>query len=152
MNKIHLLIAAMIALFALLITKGDSLMPRGIRNKNPGNIEDNGTQWRGRLGNDGRFIIFDKPEHGIRAIARILNTYQSKYNITTLEGIINRWAPPHENNTDAYISHAEKSLKISRHTPIGFQHYEPLIKVIIKHENGVQPYSDEVIRNGIAAA
>ncbi|NCO44923.1 MAG: structural protein, partial [Vibrio sp.] len=115
-------------------------------------IEDNGTKWRGRMGNDGRFIIFDKPEHGIRAIARILNTYQDKYGINTLEGIILRWAPPHENDTDSYIKHAEKELKISRHTPIGAQHYESLIKVIIKHENGVQPYSDKVIQDGIAAA
>jgi len=104
------------------------------------------------MGNDGRFIIFDKPEHGIRAIARILNTYQDKYGINTLEGIILRWAPPHENDTDSYIKHAEKELKISRHTPIGAQHYESLIKVIIKHENGVQPYSDKVIQDGIAAA
>lgn len=141
-----------VAAVLLLITKGDSLMPRGIRNKNPGNIEDNGTAWRGRMGNDGRFIIFDTPENGIRAIARILNTYQSKYGINTLHGIIHRWAPSHENNTEAYIQHAEKELKISRHTPIGFQHLESLIKVIIKHENGVQPYSDKVIRNGIAAA
>lgn len=126
--------------------------PKGIRNNNPGNIEDNGTPWRGRVGDDGRFIIFDKPENGIRAIARTLDTYNNKYGINTLERIISRWAPPIENNTDAYIAHAEKALKISRHTPIGEQHKAALIKVIIKHENGMQPYSDKVIYDGIAAA
>lgn len=126
--------------------------PRGIRNNNPGNIEDNGTPWRGRQGNDGRFIIFDKPENGIRAIARTLNTYDNKYGINTLERIISRWAPPFENNTESYIQHAERALKISRHTPIGAQHKAGLIKVIIQHENGVQPYSDKVIHDGIAAA
>jgi len=135
-----------------LSTKGDSLMPRGIRNNNPGNIEDNGIDWRGHRGSDGRFIIFDKPEHGIRAIARILNTYQTKYGINTVEGIISRWAPPHENNTDAYIAHAEKVLKVSRLEPIGREHYEKLIRVIIQHENGVQPYSSKVINDGIALA
>ncbi|MBE4607425.1 structural protein [Vibrio navarrensis] len=141
-----------VATLLLLFIKGDSHMPRGIRNRNPGNIEDNGTAWRGRMGNDGRFIIFDTPENGIRAIARIIQTYRTKHGLNTLEGIINRWAPPHENNTDAYIRHAEKALNILRHEAIGQQHLEPLIKVIIKHENGVQPYSDKVIRDGIAAA
>lgn len=126
--------------------------PKGIRNNNPGNIEDNGTPWRGRVGDDGRFIIFDKPENGIRAISRILDTYNSNYGINTLEKIISRWAPPVENDTESYIRHAEQALKISRHVPVGEQHKAALIKVIIQHENGVQPYSDKVIYDGIAAA
>ncbi|WP_406733440.1 structural protein P5 [Vibrio scophthalmi] len=126
--------------------------PRGIRNNNPGNVEDNGTPWVGRKGNDGRFIIFDRAENGIRAIARILLTYEKKYGINTLNDIISRWAPPVENNTEAYIQHAERELKISRHTPIGEQHKAALIKVIIKHENGQQPYSDKVIYDGIKSA
>lgn len=130
----------------------DMAKPKGIRNNNPGNIEETGTPWRGRVADDGRFIIFDKPENGIRAISRILDTYSNKYGINTLERIINRWAPPVENDTESYIQHAEKVLKVSRHTPIGFQHRLDLIKVIIKHENGVQPYSDQVIYDGIAAA
>lgn len=125
--------------------------PRGVRNNNPGNIEDNGTPWRGRVGNDGRFIVFDNPVNGIRAISRILDTYSSN-GFTTLEKIISRWAPPVENNTESYIQHAEKALKLTRYTPIGEQHKAALIKVIIQHENGVQPYSDKVIYDGIAAA
>jgi len=127
------------------------MAPKGIRNKNPGNIEDNGTPWRGYMGNDGRFIIFDSPVNGIRAIARILNTYRSKYRINTIEGVINRWAPPVENDTNAYIEHAENALKTPRNKPLGQDQYVDLIKVIIKHENGVQPYSDEVIHAGIQA-
>ncbi|MBF4328050.1 structural protein P5, partial [Vibrio anguillarum] len=83
-------------------------MTRGIRNNNPANIEDNGTPWRGRMGNDGRFIIFDSPVNGIRALARILNTYKVKHGLNTIEGIINRFAPPVENDTNSYIAHAEK--------------------------------------------
>lgn len=126
--------------------------PRGIRNNNPGNIEDRGTPWRGYVGSDGRFIIFDQAENGIRAIARILKTYNDKYQVNTLQKIIERWAPPFENDTEAYIRHAERELKISRHVPIGEQHKAALIKVIIKHENGQQPYSDKVIHDGIRAA
>ncbi|WP_406733481.1 structural protein [Vibrio scophthalmi] len=126
--------------------------PRGIRNNNPGNIEDRGTPWRGYVDNDGRFIIFDTPVNGIRAIARILDTYRSKYGVTTLDSIIKRWAPPFENDTESYIKHAERELQISRHVPVGEQHKAALIKVIIKHENGQQPYSDKVINDGIRAA
>ncbi|ASF93720.1 structural protein [Vibrio anguillarum] len=127
-------------------------MTRGIRNNNPANIEDNGTPWRGRMGNDGRFIIFDSPVNGIRALARILNTYKVKHGLNTIEGIINRFAPPVENDTNSYIAHAEKVVGVPRNMPLTPDKYPSLIKVIIKHENGVQPYSDEVINAGIAAA
>jgi len=133
-------------------SQGNEMKPRGIRNNNAGNIEDNGTPWRGRQGNDGRFVIFDTPENGIRAIARILDTYINKHGINTLEGIISRWAPPVENDTESYIKHAEHALNISRNTPIGEHHKADLIKVIVQHENGQQPYSDKVIYDGIAAA
>ncbi|MBF4365893.1 structural protein P5, partial [Vibrio anguillarum] len=111
------------------------------RNNNPANIEDNGTPWRGRMGNDGRFIIFDSPVNGIRALARILNTYKVKHGLNTIEGIINRFAPPVENDTNSYIAHAEKVVGVPRNMPLTPDKYPSLIKVIIKHENGVQPYS-----------
>lgn len=153
MNQKQWLLMAVTAAAALLLLKGDVVKkPRGIRNNNPGNIEDNGTPWRGRLGNDGRFIIFDNAVNGVRAISRILNTYRSRYGLNTIEGIINRWAPPFENNTNAYIAHAEKALNTRRNVPLNKSQYADLIKVIILHENGQQPYSDEVIHAGIAAA
>lgn len=152
MNQKHWLLMAAITAAVLLLVKGSSIVTRGIRNNNPANIEDNGTPWRGRMGNDGRFIIFDSPVNGIRALARILNTYKAKHNLNTIEGIINRFAPPVENDTNSYIAHAEKVVGVPRNMPLTPDKYPSLIKVIIKHENGVQPYSDEVINAGIAAA
>lgn len=151
MNSKQLLMLATLAALLILI-KGDSMAPRGIRNKNPGNLEDNGTPWRGRLGNDGRFIIFDSSLNGIRAMARTLKTYRNNHNIRTIEGIINRWAPSVENDTNAYVAHAEKVLNTPRNMPLHDGQYADLIKVIIKHENGIQPYSDEVIHAAIQAA
>ncbi len=152
MNQKHWLLMAAITAAVLLSIKGSSIVTRGIRNNNPANIEDNGTPWRGRMGNDGRFIIFDSPVNGIRALARILNTYKVKHGLNTIEGIINRFAPPVENDTNSYIAHAEKVVGVPRNMPLTSDKYPSLIKVIIKHENGVQPYSDEVINAGIAAA
>lgn len=152
MNQKYWLLMAAITAAVLLSIKGSSIMTRGIRNNNPANIEDNGTPWRGRMGNDGRFIIFDSPVNGIRALARILNTYKVKHGLNTIEGIINRFAPPVENDTNSYIAHAEKAVGVPRNMPLTPDKYPSLIKVIIKHENGVQPYTDEVINAGIAAA
>lgn len=151
----YIYIAALGAATLFFLLPGDSMkQTRGIRNNNPGNIRGNNAyQWRGEVGRDDLdFVVFDAPENGIRAIARTLNTYSNKYGINTLKDIISRWAPSIENNTEAYIQHAEQALKISRHTPIGEQHKADLIKVIIQHENGSQPYSNKVIYDGIRAA
>ncbi|WP_459782394.1 structural protein [Photobacterium sp. R1] len=126
--------------------------PRGIRNNNPGNIEDNGTQWRGRVGDDGRFVIFDTPENGIRALARTLKTYRNKYGLMTVRGIINRWAPPVENDTASYVNHVSNSLGVTPDTALSESQAMAIVPVIIRHENGQQPYSVEVLNAGISAA
>lgn len=77
--------------------------PRGIRNNNPGNIEAGGSKWEGATGSDGRFLQFAEMEWGVRALMRTLMTYYKKYDIDTVRGIISRWAPPNENNTERYI-------------------------------------------------
>lgn len=132
--------------------------PRGIRMNNPGNIKEpkgGGIEWVGERATDDDPIFeeFTQPVYGIRALARILLVYQNKYDLYTLRGIINRWAPPRDNNdTEAYIHSVAKSMPIPM--PPGYTFrlknskviFEGLIKAIIKHENGCQPYSDELIR------
>jgi len=85
-------------------------MTRGIRNCNPLNIRRvAGTSWRGEDRNpavpDKQFVQFRSMEWGLRAAFCLLRTYQKKYNATCIQDIISRWAPPSENNTDAYIKH-----------------------------------------------
>lgn len=120
-------------------------LPRGIRNHNPGNIEYNpSVKWRGQIGSDGRFIQFQSPEYGIRAIVKILLTYQRKYRLKNITQIINRWAPPVENNTNAYIQAVAAKLAISATAPIDINDpttARELVKAIISHENG-QKYSN----------
>ena len=130
----------------------DKSKPRGIRNNNAGNIEDNGTAWKGYTGNDGRYVIFSHPEFGIRAMNRVLNTYKNRYSINTIEEIINRWAPPNENNTQSYIASVSKSVGVGPNVELVDGHRLNLIKAIIKHENGQQPYTDETIQRGINLA
>lgn len=129
--------------------------PRGIRNNNPLNIERTATQWIGMAPYqaDQRFITFDSPAYGIRAAARILKTYETKHGLNTVAGIINRWAPPIENDSGAYIEHVAKYLGVAPNEQIDVSARLPeLIAVMTVHENGINPYSPELIAQGVALA
>lgn len=135
--------------------------PRGIRNNNPGNIRRTGdwTKWQGLAApdkqNDSAFIAFATPAWGIRALARTLVTYRDKYDLTTIRGIISRWAPPHENNTKAYVSVVANAVGVDPDDHIDVADFDTAMKLvpaIIKHENGVQPYPEDVLRAGLKLA
>lgn len=129
---------------------------RGIRNNNPGNLEASSSNpWQGQTGSDGRFAKFETPEHGIRALGRNLLSYQ-RQGIDTVSDIINRWAPPEDNNdTGAYIQAVCAQLGVGPDQQINAsdpQTLNALCAAIIKHENGNQPYSSDQISTGVNAA
>lgn len=133
---------------------GDSA--RGIRNNNPGNLEFSKTNtWVGQTGDDGRFAKFETPEHGIRALGRNLLSYQ-RQGIDTVSDIINRWAPPSDNNnTDAYIKAVCAQLGVTPDQQLDASNpdtLKALCAAIIQHENGSQPYSDQQLSTGVSAA
>jgi hypothetical protein len=131
--------------------------PRGIRNNNPGNIRRNSDPWQGLAERQGdvEFFTFKSSIYGIRALARTLITYQDKHSLRTTRQIINRWAPPVENNTNAYVRavvadtglDADQTLDMHR-----FEHLKPLVAAIIHHENGQQPYSDTQLTKALVLA
>lgn len=132
---------------------------RGLRNNNPGNIEL-GANWQGRVPNnkqtDKRFVQFVEPKWGIRAMTRIIDNYK-KRNVLTIEQIIYTWAPPSENNSDSYVKSVLNTMGLPKEAKDFIPSkqegdYLGLIKGIIKHENGLQPYSDETIKEGIKLA
>lgn len=129
---------------------------RGIRNNNPGNLEFSKTNpWSGQTGDDGRFAKFETPEHGIRALGRNLLSYQ-RQGIDTVSDIINRWAPPSDNNnTDAYIKAVCAQLGVTADQQLDASNpdtLKALCAAIIHHENGSQPYSDQQLSTGVSAA
>lgn len=133
----------------------DMTRPRGIRNNNPGNIEDSGTNWQGldEPRNDGRFLRFVDPIYGIRAMARVLDTYATKHNLNTVGGIIQRWAPSHENNSAAYAAFVADRLGVRATDRIDVIERRPeLIAAMIEMENGEQPYPSGTIEQGVALA
>ncbi|WP_122057459.1 hypothetical protein [Klebsiella pneumoniae] len=130
--------------------------PRGVRNNNPGNLEASSSNpWIGQTGSDGRFAKFETPEHGIRALGRNLISYQ-RQGIDTVGEIINRWAPPSDNNdTAAYIKAVCAQLGVTANQPLDASNpdtLQALCAAIIKHENGTQPYSTDQLSTGVSAA
>lgn len=126
---------------------------RGIRNNNPGNIRVSKDQWEGMTGDDGAFVTFDSPESGVRALGKNLLSY-GRQGYDSIEKIINRWAPPNENDTKAYIDSvvaatgipATQSLDLSNPDTLS-----ALAQAISFHETGSR-YNPEVYQKGVERA
>ncbi|VVN67556.1 hypothetical protein PS726_00192 [Pseudomonas fluorescens] len=135
--------------------------PRGVRNCNPGNIDYSPTtKWVGQLPHDpkieARFCRFDRPENGIRALAKTLLTYYRKHELNTVAGIIGRWAPSSENDTKTYASRVLSALRGRGVVePIDVENAVVLgclVRSIMHHENGGYPYGEKVIDEGVRRA
>lgn len=133
--------------------------PRGVRNNNPGNIRKSSKHWRGlapaAVQTDPEFFRFVGPEWGIRAMVAILRTYQTKYGLKTVRQLINRWAPPVENDTGAYVTAVAKAIGVGADEPVRIDEGDVmrgLVLAIIRHENGVQPYDIATINTGVRLA
>lgn len=129
--------------------------PRGIRNNNPGNIQK-GAGFQGEVeGNDPRFATFATPEDGIRAIGMNLLIYQRQHGLDTVQGILNRWAPPSENDTGAYVGQVARALGVEPNQQLDLS--DPatltgLTAAIIRHENAMQPYNAAQLEAAVSAA
>lgn len=138
---------------------------RGIRNNNPGNIDRSAAnKWQGRMPREQmtveqreekRFEVFASPAWGIRALCVLLISYQDKYGLHSVRGFINRWAPPVENDTGAYVRQVASAMGVKPDDFINLHEYRrlrPMVEAIIAHENGGNPYSADVIEEGLRLA
>ncbi|MDR0803745.1 MAG: hypothetical protein LBO08_01490 [Rickettsiales bacterium] len=90
---------------------------RAWRNNNPGNIEDGKfARNNGAIGSDGRFAIFPDRNTGWNAMVGLLST--DAYQNLTIEGAINRYASPNENNVNDYLKSIENQTGFPRITPM----------------------------------
>jgi hypothetical protein len=94
----------------------DPHAPRSVRNNNPGNIKDGSfaSSLPGYKGSDGTFAIFETPDAGAAAQARLIQSYGNR-GINSVKGIIERWAPATAdgNNTQAYIDFVARQVGVS---------------------------------------
>lgn len=133
-------------------------MTRGLRNNNPGNIRKTSDKWQGLKPNqsgDDAFFQFVSAEYGIRALAKILLNYNSNYGLRTVNDIIYRWAPPVENDTGSYVRSVANGVGVAPDNILDFSDFgtlTKLVRAIIKHENGIDPYSDATVNKGVSMA
>ena len=132
---------------------------RGVRNNNPGNIDYNkANAWQGQLGLElgvpkPRFARFDSPENGIRALGKLLLTYQDKHKLRTVSAIISRWAPSNENDTASYVRAVERLTNTKPGDTIDLRSYGVMsgfVKAIIHHENAGYEYPEAILKEGVA--
>lgn len=85
---------------------------RGVANCNPANIR-HGSRWIGLAveQNDKQFCTFKDMVFGVRALLVLLRTYKYKYDCVTLREVINKFAPPCENNTYGYMIYVRDYLR-----------------------------------------
>lgn len=136
---------------------------RAVRNANPGNVVA-GDHWQGLLpraqmtpeqAEEGRFAVFSSPKWGFRALAIILLNYVRVHHLSTIRQFISRWAPPNENDTDAYITAVSKAVGIGPDTPADFTKPDLLAKLaeaMSIHECGGWMFSESDLNAGVEMA
>ena len=130
-------------------------LPRGYRNNNPLNIRKNASNaWKGKVvpGTDPLFEQFITMAYGYRAALRLLRNYINDGH-NTIRKIINKWAPPKENNTSSYVSHVAGRTGIGADTIIDRNDQQKLCKIAYAmawSENGQPPASMDDIYAGWA--
>lgn len=127
-------------------------MPRGIRNNNPGNIRI-ADPWKGLAEKsemtefqraETAFCVFKEPEWGLRAMAILLQNYQTKHQLFTIRQMIARWAPASDNNdVNGYASFVAAALNVSPDVAVNALDatlLAKMLKAMTRRENGMAPY------------
>ena len=120
----------------------NTMLPRGYRNNNPLNIRINAdNNWQGKVlaNTDHVFEQFTSMPYGYRAALKLIRNYITNYGCNTVAKIIDKWAPPTENNTEKYIADVCKLSGLQPDTIIGYNSKTALKKMV---------YAMSIIENG----
>ena len=127
----------------------------GYKGCNPLNVKVFGNKWDGLIGNDEKqHGIFATPMDGIRAGVKVIQCYDKKYGINTVEGIISRFAAAEDSTRSAYINNVCKAVGVAPDEKLDVKNPEVMQKLItamIKQEIGGVAYSEETIVTGVLA-
>lgn len=137
--------------------------PLGLTVFNPFNLEINPNfKWIGEIQTTHPpFCQFDTIEHGLRAGYKDLITAYFRHQRTTIRAIITPFAPPSENDTEAYVRAVAAEVGLTPGQEIPIIHDQPLDQqsvfidlgaAIIHHEQGQQPFTDEQLIQAIVDA
>ena len=105
-----------------------------------------GAKWLGQEGATKGFVDFSNPDLCIRAWCKLMATYRFKYGIKTIGGIVKRFAPPSENNTDSYICFCCQRLAMQMTSKLTtVMDYARLASAMAKMETGTDLAPKEVV-------
>lgn len=130
-------------------------LPRGYRNNNPLNVRKKAANaWKGKVvpGTDPEFEQFISMPYGYRCGLYLIRKYIGQGH-NTIRKIVNKWAPPSENNTSSYISNVSRRSAISADFVLNPNDMESLCKIAYAmawSENGQAPASMDDIYQGWA--
>lgn len=135
---------------------------RAFRNNNPGNIRT-GAKWQGLMprsqmnalqAQETEFCVFMTPMWGFRALATIFHSYSREGHVTIRE-MISRFAPPAENDTEAYIDAVASYCGLSPDAVFDFsnsQSMASLCHAVSVHEAGAWMFKEDDLLHGVLAA
>lgn len=109
------------------VAPGTPNAPAPLRNNNPGALMPGG-----------QLAQYPDMQTGLAALDNNLQAY-GKQGVNTLAGVISKWAPPNENNTQAYIQDVSQRLGVKPDQPIDLSNpavRQALSTGIMLHENG----------------
>lgn len=124
-------------------------LPRGLRNNNPGNIRINKDTFQGEVdpSQDKSFKQFKTMAYGYRAMFIDLSTKLNR-GLNTIEKIIYVWAPPNENDTEAYIDQVVKLSGVPRKKILNKYSGDDYIEIVAamsQVENGIKADMSDVL-------
>lgn len=124
-------------------------MARGYRNLNPGNIRQSRIRYKGEVhpSTDTHFKQFETMAWGFRAMFVLLDTYRVRYGLKTLQQMIERYAPPSENDTTGYVNFITRRTRIADISTVDTLNEKqmiPLVTAMAVMENGTEPDAEDV--------
>lgn len=117
-------------------------LSRGLRNNNPGNLIKTNIAWQGKVPHnknpDDRFEQFTSMVWGLRAMIMDVVGDIVKKEQNTLRKLISKYAPAHENDTQAYINGVARQIGIAPDAIIEVNQplIQKLILAMVQIENG----------------
>lgn len=126
-----------------------SELPRGLRNRNPGNIRRSAVRYKGETeSSDPAFKAFRTMAWGYRAMFVLLHTYRLRHGATTLRSMIARWAPPSENDTEAYLHAVARRSGTGPDAAVDTCDRSVMTRIaaaMARVENGTEPDTAEIV-------
>ena len=108
-----------------------------------------------KLNSDGAFEQFQDPVMGLRAAAVLLIAHYDRRHLDTIRKLVEVWAPPNENDTEAYARCVAKASGFGIDEPLDLHDHaclRPILTAMIRVENGRQPYTDAQIDAALVRA